>query len=54
VTADLYVLLGGVEGFEGDSVERTRTPPALPALVELKRLTRSCSIFSIEGVGEFL
>jgi hypothetical protein len=48
------LLVIGVDGVDGDPVVAPpRTPPPLPVLAVLRRLTRSYSAFSIDGVGEF-
>ena len=53
-TGDLVGLeITEVDGIDGDSTVPPRTAPVLPALPELSRLTRSRSILSTEGVGEF-
>ena len=55
VVGDLVRLVViGVDGVVGDSVVPPRTAPALPLLPKDKRLRRSRSILSREGVGEFL
>jgi hypothetical protein len=57
--ADLMGLVVGVDGvdveslFVGPPPAPARTAPALPALPELRRLARSRSTFSRDGVGEF-
>lgn len=54
VVGDLgRLVMVGVDGFDGDSIVPPRTAPALFELPELRRLRRSRSTLSIDGVGEF-